>query len=344
MIKNIWIFSFVVITLMMGCSVPSALLNTVNQRFPNHSGTATKVAKGVTHYAWLGRDTILRRNQSINIVDIDLNKADVTFDFAWFNDNDHPRNTVSEVAHQAGAFAAVNSGYFEILENGTHVTFHKSKGKVNQKVTIPKDHIRYWKHQAAFIQTGPKNISFIQGDQELYEKLPFENIISSAPLLISDNVPVGKYFIKNKTGDKSKLEGENPERHQAGLGPRVAYATTHHNHLLLVAIDGRSPRAEGVNAEELTDLLHNYCNANAAINMDGGGSVAMYVASAKGIVNYPSDNRRSDINYFEHFGQRKVGMALLVIPTNEKIQKKLKGTNIKTDDQAKDYIDLPRRN
>lgn len=337
---------FITITSIFASCTPSKeILNNVNQRFPTAPGKAEKVMKGIYHYTWLGRDTILKRNASINLIDINLNKADVKFDFAWFNGDAKPRNVVSFVADTAGAIVAANSGYFEILENNTFVSFHKSNGIVNQRVTIPTDHIRYWKHQAAFVQTGARSFAFIQGNQDLYEKLPFDNIISSAPLLISNHVPVGKYFVKQKTGDKSKLDGENPERHQGGLGPRMAYATTSDNHLILLAVDGRSAKAEGINAEELTDLLYQYCNATNAINMDGGGSITLFVrgATPTGVVNYPSDARKTDPNRFEHSGQRKVGMALLVIPMNAKTRRKMQQIKVVPDMDAKDYIDLPKQ-
>jgi hypothetical protein len=341
--KKVFLF-ITIVTLLAGCISPKQILKNVNQRFPTAPGKAAKITKGIYQYTWLGRDTVLKRNASINVVDIDLQKADVKFDFAWFNGGDKPRNVVSFVADTAGAIVAANSGYFEILENGTFVTFHKSQGKIDQRVTIPTDHIRYWKHQAAFVQTGEKSFAFIQGNQDLYEKLPFDNILSSAPLLISDGVPVGKYFVKQKTGDRSHLDGENPERHQGGLGPRMAYATTSDNHLILIAVDGRSSKAEGINAEELTDLLYQNFKATNALNLDGGGSISLFVrgATPTGIVNYPSDNRKTDPNRFDHTGQRKVGMALFVIPTNEKVRRKMQSIKVVPDGDAKEYIDLPK--
>jgi|GEM_PF-1117069 len=344
-ITNKYILFIIITTILASCSPTKEVLNKVNQRFPSNPGKAEKVTKGIHHYTWLGRDTILKRNASINVIDIDLQKAAVKFDFAWFNGDDKLRNVVSFVADTAGAIVAANSGYFEILENNTFVSFHKSNGVINQRVNIPTDHVRYWKHQAAFVQTGAKSFAFIQGTQDLYEKLPLDNIISSAPLLISDGIPVGKHFVKQKTGDKSKMDGENPERHQGGLGPRMAYATTADNHLILMAIDGRSTKAEGINAEELTDLLYQYFNATNAINMDGGGSITMFVrgATPTGVVNYPSDNRKNDPNRFDHTGQRKVGMALLVIPNNEKTRRKMQRIKVASDTDAKDYIDIPKQ-
>lgn len=323
--------------LLYNCSAHKAPLHSVNKRF-DRTGQAKKVAKGIYWYAWLGKDAVLDRNMSINLIDIDLNKAEVTFDFAWFNDQ---RATLSEIADSSLSIIAVNSAYFEKLNQGGYVSFHKSNGKVDQYVSVPETHTRFWKHQAAFVQTGDKSFAFIQGHQSMYDSLEFDNIISSAPLLISDGVPVGKYFVTRKTGDKSDLEREHPDRHQAGLGPRMAYAKTADNHLLLIAVDGRSPKAKGINAEELTVLLNEYLNATDAINMDGGGSVTMFVRGATntGIVNYPSDQRKKDINSFGHFGQRRNGMALLVKPNNPKVLKKMQQLKVAKDTIALDYHD-----
>lgn len=335
---------FLFFQLLLSCAPSKELLTRVNQRFPTAPGKMHKVTKGIYWYAWLGRDTILKRNESINVIDIDLKKANVKFDYAWFNDP-KTRKTVSAVADTTNAIVAANSGYFEILENNTSVTYHKSDGKENQRVTIPTTHQRYWKHQAAMVQTAEKSFAFIQGTQELYERLPYDNIISSAPLLLSDGVPVGKHFVKQKTGDKSQLDGENPERHQGGSGPRMAFGTTADDHFFIVCVDGRSTRAEGINAEELTDFFYTYLHAANGINMDGGGSISLFVrgATPTGVVNYPSDNRKTDPNYFEHAGQRKVGMALLVLPKDEKTLRKMQQIKVLADGNAKDYIDVPKK-
>lgn len=323
--------------LTIGCAHQKAVLESVNQRF-DRSGQVQKVDKGIYWFSWLGEDQVLNRNMSINLIDIDLEKAAVEFDFAWFNDQ---RATLSQVADTALAIVGVNSAYFEKLDDGGYVSFHKSNGIIDQYVELPATHTRFWKHQAAFVQTGEKDFAFIQGNQRLYDSLVFQNIVSSAPILISDGVPVGKYFVTRKAGDKSDLEREHPDRHQAGFGPRMAYAKTADNHLLLLAIDGRSPKASGINAEELTDLLFQYLNATDALNMDGGGSVTMFVrgATPTGIVNYPSDQRKQDINRFEHIGQRRNGMALLVKPTRSKVLKKIKQLSIAPDSLALDYLD-----
>jgi hypothetical protein len=330
---------FLLVLLCLAATSFGQILEKVNDRF-DQAGTRTRVSKGIYWYSWLGYDRVLGRNSSLNIIDIDLEKAEVEFDFAWFNEPAE-RATLSEVADTALAIVAVNTAYFEKLDNGGYVSFHKSDGKVDQYVELPADHTRFWKHQAAFVQTGPRSFACIQGSQRLYDSLGYDNIVSSAPLLLSDGIPVGKYFVERKTGDKSDLEREHPDRHQAGLGPRTALGLTSDQHLLILTVDGRSPRARGINAEELTDLFQQYLGAYSAINMDGGGSITLFVrgATPTGVVNYPSDIRKSDIDRFEHAGQRRIGMALLVKPTREKDLRKMKALTVAADPFAKDYQD-----
>lgn len=321
-----------------GCSASkNTALNPLSQRFEQPC-TSQKIMKGVYWLSCLGYDSTLMRNMSINVLDIDLHKAPVIFDFAWFNDQ---RATLSEIADTALAVAAINSAYFEKLNDGGYVSFHKRNGAVNQRVEVPPSHTRFWKHSAAFVQTGPKEFGFIAGNQRLYDSLEFQNIISSAPLLISDGIPVGKYVVTRKSGEKSDLESEHPDRHQAGRGPRTVYAKTADNHLLLITVDGRSRRAEGINAEELTDFLIEIFDATDAINMDGGGSVTMFVrgATQTGIVNYPSDQRKKDPENFTHHGQRRNGMALLLKPTRLSDRRRLSAMSVAPDTLAADYLD-----
>jgi len=336
--KYLMVFFIIIVA---ACSSPNKILKSVNTRFPENPGKIQKLTKGVFWLSWLGKDTVLHRMESINALVINLESAPLTYDFSWFNDH---RKTLSYVADSTLAVAAVNSGYFEYLNDGGFVSFHKSKGQVNQEVTIPENHTRFWKHQAAFIQNGEGNFAIIQGNQYVYKQLPIENIISSAPLLISDGVPVGKYFVTQKEGDKSHLPGEHPERHQAGFGPRMAFATTPDRRLILLSVDGRSPSAQGINAAELTDLLYQHFKANQAINMDGGGSLTMFVrgATPTGVVNYPSDQRKINPDGFDHIGQRKIGMALLLIPKRKVLLRRMEKIKVAVDSLAMDYTDNPK--
>ncbi|MCC6774646.1 MAG: phosphodiester glycosidase family protein [Gemmatimonadaceae bacterium] len=95
------------------------------------------------------------------------------------------------------------------------------------------------------------------------------------------------------------LEGTFP-RFSAARHPRSAIALSRDStRLLLVVVDGRRPWSVGMSLAELGDALL-ALGAGEAMNLDGGGSSALWVDGA--IVNFPSDPT----------GERAVGNALVV--------------------------------
>jgi hypothetical protein len=86
--------------------------------------------------------------------------------------------------------------------------------------------------------------------------------------------------------------------------PRTAVGVTSDGRMLLVVVDGRSPGySVGMTLQELADLMSSL-GAQNAINLDGGGSSAMWLNGIR--VNRPSDG-------FE----RGVGSALVVLPGSD---------------------------
>ena len=136
--KIIHYLFFLSLFFIISCSSPKEMFLKVNTRFPDNPGKMEKLAKGVYWMSWLGKDSILDRMESINALVINLDAAPVEYGFSWFNNQ---RSTLSHVADSTMAIAAVNSGYFEYLEDGGYVTFHKSKGQINQEVTISDNRV-----------------------------------------------------------------------------------------------------------------------------------------------------------------------------------------------------------
>ena len=95
----------------------------------------------------------------------------------------------------------------------------------------------------------------------------------------------------------------------------VTLALTEHKKLLLITVDGRSTQAAGMSANELTRFLLTYFCPQSALNLDGGGSTTMWIASSEqrvgGVVNHPTDNKK-----FDHAGQRRV-TSFIVIKSSE---------------------------
>ncbi len=67
----------------------------------------------------------------------------------------------------------------------------------------------------------------------------------------------------------------------------------------LVVVDGRRTHSRGINLANLARLLAGL-GAHRAINLDGGGSAAMYLTTKKGVVNLPADRRERDV--LNHIG------------------------------------------
>ena len=103
-----------------------------------------------------------------------------------------------------------------------------------------------------------------------------QQAISGGPWLVRD----GKTFVDGDAEDFPAAEFVT-KRH-----PRTAAGITKNRHLLLVTVDGRQTQSVGLSLNELAEYLKNL-GAVQAINLDGGGSTAMYVGG--GIVNSPSD-------------------------------------------------------
>jgi exopolysaccharide biosynthesis protein len=198
--------------------------------------------------------------------------------------------------------------------NGTYewdASFVKVDGKVFSEITLPADHLRYWKHEGAVAYDG-KKIEIGYGDKSSYAKSKMPNMLSSSPMLIDNYKQVGATFVGDISKlNISKLPSEDYRRHQSVRHPRTAVALTRSNRLLLITVDGRSVNSAGMSAKELTEFLVTWFNPRYALNMDGGGSTTMYIKgsgeSLTDVINYPTDNRR-----YDHYGQRRVSSHIIV--------------------------------
>ncbi len=84
--------------------------------------------------------------------------------------------------------------------------------------------------------------------------------------------------------------------------PRTAIGLAADRHTLVLAvIDGRRRNLPGVTSNEMIPLLEEFAVADA-INLDGGGSSALYIAAEGGVVNRPSDGRERVV--LNHLGIR----------------------------------------
>ena len=118
------------------------------------------------------------------------------------------------------------------------------------------------------------------------------NTLSFGPALVVDGqvqTDLDSVQIDTNVGNHGSISGDNP---------RTAVGVVGDNHLVFVAVDGRSPGySAGVSLTELADIMTGL-GAKAAYNLDGGGSTTMVFNGA--LVNDPvGDGERgtSDILY-----------------------------------------------
>ena len=280
-----------------------------------------EVQEGVKYMRYSGADSISRSNQMVYAVDVDMNNPRYKVKFSYEN-----RISTSDAFKKAGAIATINATYEK------ESVFIKVDGKTHhciESLTVPgKDltPVPQWKTDCAICTDGRRvEISYAGKDltpveqRSAYESLPWDNVFTSAPMLIDNYIPVGKYFAApNYTNEELEaLRYEDPTRHQGVRHPRCAAAITEDNHLIIIAVDGRRPGiAEGMNCWEFTSFIEKHFKPSYAMNLDGGGSTAMCVkgfgAPETNVVNYPSGGRD-----FTHGAQRKVPTHIHIIDTQE---------------------------
>lgn len=200
--------------------------------------------------------------------------------------------TTQTFAEELGALAALNGTFFDI-KNGGSVDFVKVDGVVINPNRLEKGGKRARHQQAAIvIENGKLTIQKWDGSDSWEESLIQKDVMLSGPLLSFES----RYELTDTTAF-SKL------RH-----PRTAIGIKPNGRVILLTADGRQEQAAGLSLPELAQVMR-WLGCTTAINLDGGGSTTLWVSgsSVKGVVNYPSDNKKWD-----HEGARKVANVILL--------------------------------
>ncbi|WP_375584799.1 phosphodiester glycosidase family protein [Cyclobacterium xiamenense] len=240
---------------------------------------ATPIKRGVVWKKGHFED-LFQSQQEINFVEIDLKKHGKKLGLAA--DSSLLKKT-SQFAAENQAIVAINGGFFD-MKNGGSVDYIKVKGTVINNTRVKTD------RGNALLMLSKKTIAILPTEGVDYENSAFPNVLLSGPLLLQQ-------------GKATNLEQNafNKNRH-----PRSALALTKEGKLLLLVVDGRNARAQGMRLEELAKVLR-WLGARDAMNLDGGGSSSLYVNSKTktGLVNHPSDN-----GAFDPEGERPVANIL----------------------------------
>jgi len=222
--------------------------------------------------------------QTINVLEIDLELATVK----PYLGTGCVRPSV--VGPTAGAIAAINAGFFD-TGPGTcpPLDLVKIDGVVKSLNHLTGAAQRSFGLDAA----GAPLMAWVDANADWPAA---QQALGSYPSLVTDGA-----IALDPDRDSDFFDGRHP---RTALGLRADGT------LLLVTVDGRTDAGVGMTLTQLAQHLLNL-GAVDAVNLDGGGSTAMWVAgqSLNGIVNAPSDDGDTD-----HLGERAVSDLLLVLP------------------------------
>ena len=226
-------------------------------------------------------------DQTVNIVEVD---------FSYGQDLQPHGHSGCLGVHSAmsnlGAYVGINGGFFGlgcssldmVKEDGVVYSYnglHAAQGNSSPQRTMG------W--------TTPTSIQFSWIDQNV-DWSNVDNAMGGYPSLVSG----GTVFAEAIPGSQV-WSSTDWSKH-----PRTAVGVDSNGKLLMVTVDGRTSRGDGMTTPELGQLM-NDLGAVDAINFDGGGSTTMTIEDCwlNNTVNYPSDNSLPD-----HYGYRSVSDGL----------------------------------
>jgi exopolysaccharide biosynthesis protein len=189
--------------------------------------------------------------------------------------------TVSEYAQQKKAIVAINADYFDPqlrpigLAAGPCGVWWDGDPKTTRRQGL--------------VAVGDERAS-IQNREMKTERWMSDGAVSGWPALITSCEPI------------AELPGS--DHFTRAPHPRTAVGLSRDRRLMyFVVADGRREGVPGMTLPELAELMDKELDACAALNLDGGGSSAMWVRDS--IVNRPSDGK-----------ERKVSNHLAVVPAS----------------------------
>lgn len=252
-----------------------------------HQQKIAPKTKLITHH--FDEKNLFLANQNISYIEV-KNKGNAPLFAIGYEVKELKKTDVFGKEQQA--IAAINGTFFDI-KNGGSVDFIKANGTIINPNKLEKGNKRARHQQAAVVITkGKLALKKWDGTDKWEENLPEEDVMLSGPLLVFDQ--------QEQALDTAAF---NRLRH-----PRSAIGIKPNGRVILLTVDGRHENSAGLSLFELTKVMR-WLGCTSAINLDGGGSTALWVSTApeNGIVNYPSDNKKWD-----HEGARKVANVILL--------------------------------
>lgn len=282
------------------------------------------ISQGYVYHNYCGYDPISDAMQNVNVLEIDMNNPRYSVKFDCFERD----VTTSYVAsRRKGTVGAINGAYepASVFIRVDGKTYFDIPNSIVMNTGVPQ-----WRNDGGiYCDADGRNVKIeaagmgrsLKATRKAYARRArkWDNILTSAPVLINDYVPVGETFAEKGLSDEelSRVHYEAPLSHQHVRHPRTAVATSGDNRLFLVTVDGRWPGfSAGMNACELTKFLAKHFNPRYALNLDGGGSTTMIVDGRgdefTNVVNYPTDNKA-----LNHSGQRSVRTHICIVDSQK---------------------------
>lgn len=206
---------------------------------------------------------------------------------------------VSVVAKRCDAALAINACFWNV-RTVLPKTFVKSNGKV---LSLTDSSCYPYVNGLVFLHDKEIDVlhSLAMPDYKgLVEGC--DDVFASGPLLIEGGKSYNYDYCRNADDEELRLLRKLCLRRH----PRSVIGCDDKGNIYLVVVDGRSRgNAEGMTMSELTALCR-WMGMVEAVNLDGGGSSALW-SCKHGIINHPSDNKR-----FDHEGERKVSSCIVV--------------------------------
>ena len=227
--------------------------------------------------------------------------------------------TPSAAGKELGAAAVMNGGYFHVKERIPSVFFKKDRQTLGY--THPTELYRVdglfgfrdKKGQKMEIVHCPDSLDYAAATKKM------KSAMATGPLLIledeivvpvlmgdkADGDNVAAMEAEQKAGSKIRTHYTSAQFYDR-RHPRTAIGTDDEGNIYLVVIDGRfKGQADGASIFETAFICH-LLGMTDAINLDGGGSSALW-AEETGVINHPRDNRK-----FDHEGERIVPNLIVV--------------------------------
>ena len=279
--------SFLIILLLCSFAAAAAERKADSLAFCNAEWTVTELGKGAT--AAYASVQMFDSQQSISVIKYPARR----FKTRCVHTPGEYAGPTSATAIGQGAEMAINGGYFNMKELVPCVYF-----RIGKEVFSLTDSSEVFRVNGVvgFKDKRGRRIQIKSCLPDQYQEVTgkWHSVMATGPMLMSGYEILVPEFAKTDENGKG-IDSFNDRRH-----PRTAMGYDRYGNICLIVIDGRhKSQGDGASIYE-TALICSFLGLTDAINLDGGGSSAIWSIET-GVLNHPSDNKT-----FDHEGERVV--------------------------------------